>query len=341
MINVKSPCFILQLIDVVMKAIRVEAFGGPQVLQLKEVPIPKPADKQVLMKVKSVGVNPVETYIRAGAYANKPSLPFTPGKDCAGIVEAVGSDVSQFKPGDRVFTAVAVTGSYAEYTVVECDSVHDLSSLLSFQQGAALGTPYLTAYRGLFHKGGAKPGETVLVHGASGGVGIAAVQLAKIRGLTVIGTAGTDEGMECVKKAGAHFVFNHRQTDYMKQIVEVANGGTGPDLIFENAAHINLGKDLEILAPFGRVIVVGSRGPIQVNPRDTMRNESSVIGVMLFKATKEELKESHAAIQSGMEAGWLRPIVGKEFTLGQAAAAHEEIISGSGALGKLVLNVDN
>ena len=323
-----------------MKAIRVEAFGGPQVLQLKEVPIPKPAAKQVLMKVKSVGVNPVETYIRAGAYANKPSLPFTPGKDCAGIVEAVGSDVRQFKSGDRVFTAVAVTGSYAEYAVVDCDSVHDLSSSLSFQQGAALGTPYLTAYRGLFHKGGAKPGDTVLVHGASGGVGIAAVQLAKIRGLTVIGTAGTDEGMECVKRAGAHFVFNHRQTDYVKKIVEVANGGTGPNLIFENAAHINLGKDLEILAPFGRVIVVGSRGPIQINPRDTMRNESSVIGVMLFKATKEELQESHAAIQAGMEAGWLRPIVGKEFTLGQAAVAHEEIINGPGALGKLVLNVD-
>lgn len=332
--------FILQLIDAAMKAIRVEAFGGPQVLQLKEVPIPKPAANQVLMKVKSVGVNPVETYIRAGAYANKPSLPFTPGKDCAGIVEAVGSDVSQFKSGDRVFTAIAVTGSYAQYAVVDCDSVHNLSSSLSFQQGAALGTPYLTAYRGLFHKGGAKPGETVLVHGASGGVGIAAVQLAKIRGLTVIGTAGTDKGMECVKKAGARFVFNHHQTDYMKQVVEVANGGIGPDLIFENAAHTNLGKDLEILAPFGRVVVVGSRGPIQVNPRDTMRNESSVIGVMLFKATKEELKESHAAIQSGMEAGWLRPIVGKEFTLGQAAAAHEDIINGPGALGKLVLNVD-
>ena len=321
-----------------MKAIRVEAFGGPQVLQLKEVPVPQPAANQVLMKVKSVGVNPVETYIRAGAYANKPNLPFTPGKDCAGVVEAVGSDITQFKPGDHVFTASALTGSYAEYTIVNCDSAYNLSSSLSFQQGAALGTPYLTAYRGLFHKGWAKPGGTVLVHGASGGVGIAAVQFARIRGLTVVGTAGTDEGMECVKKAGAHFVFNHRQTDYMKQVVEATNG-TGPDLIFENAAHINLGKDLEILAPFGRVVVVGSRGPIQVNPRDTMRNESSVIGVMLFKASREELKESHAAIQAGMEAGWLRPIVGKEFSLAQAATAHEDIINGHGAIGKLVLNV--
>lgn len=321
-----------------MKAIRVEAFGGPQALQLKEVPVPKPAANQVLMEIKSVGVNPVETYIRAGAYANKPSLPFTPGKDCAGVVEEVGRDVDQFKLGDRVFTAHALTGSYAEYTVVDCNSIHNLSSSLSFQQGAALGTPYLTAYRGLFHKGGAKPGETVLVHGASGGVGVAAVQFARINGLTVIGTAGTDKGMECVKKAGAHFVFNHHQTDYMKQIVEVTNRA-GPDLIFENAAHINLGKDLEILAPFGRVIVVGSRGPIEVNPRDTMRNESSVIGVMLFKANKEELKESHAAIQAGMEAGWLRPIVGKEFSLAQASTAHEDIINGHGAVGKMVLNV--
>ena len=331
-------CFILQLINAVMKAIRVEAFGGPEVLQIKQVDVPKPAANQVLMKVKSVGVNPVETYIRAGAYANKPSLPFTPGKDCAGIIEVVGSDVSKFKAGDRVFTARALTGSYAEYAIVDCDSVHNLSSSLSFQQGAALGTPYLTAYRGLFHKGGAKPGETILVHGASGGVGVAAVQFTRQRGLTVIGTAGTDEGMECVKKAGAHFVFNHRQPDYMKQIVEAING-VGPDLIFENAAHVNIGKDLEILAPFGRVVVVGSRGPIQVNPRDTMRNESSVTGVMLFKASREELKESHAAIQAGMEAGWLRPIVGKEFSLAQAAAAHEDIIKGRGAIGKLVLSI--
>ena len=331
-------CFILQLINAVMKAIRVEAFGGPEALQITQVDTPKPAANQVLMKVKSVGVNPMDTYIRAGAYADKPSLPFTPGKDCAGVVEVVGSDVSKFKAGDRVFTARALNGSYAEYAIVECDSVHNLSSSLSFQQGAALGIPYLTAYRGLFHKGGAKPGETILVHGASGGVGIAAVQFARQRGLTVIGTAGTDEGMECVKKAGAHFVFNHRQPDYMKQIVEAIDG-VGPDLIFENAAHINLGKDLEILAPFGRVVVVGSRGPIQVNPRDTMRNESSVTGMVLSNASREELKESHAAIQAGMEAGWLRPIVGKEFSLAQATAAHEDIINRQGAIGKLVLNV--
>ena len=321
-----------------MKAIRVEALGGPEVLQVKEVDMPKPAANQILMKVKSVGINPVETYVRAGAYPNKSGLPYTPGKDCAGVVEAVGNDVSQFKVGDRVFTARALTGSYAEYTTVDGDMAHNLSSLLSFQQGAALGIPYLTAYRGLFHKGGAKPGETVLVHGASGGVGMAAVQFAKVRGLTVIGTAGTDEGMECVRNAGAHFVFDHRQPDYVKQIVEATNGA-GPNLIFENAAHVNLGKDLEILAPFGRVVVVGSRGPIQVNPRDTMRNESCVTGVTLSTANREELKESYAAIQAGMEAGWLRPIVGKEFSLAQAAAAHEDIINGQGAFGKLVLNV--
>ena len=323
-----------------MKAIRVEAFGGPEVLQLREASMPKPAANQVLMKVKSVGVNPLDTYIRAGTYANKPSLPFIPGNDCAGVVEQVGGDVKQFKPDDHVFTSLALTGSYAQYTVANCDSVYPLSSLLSFQQGAALGIPYLTAYRGLFHKGKAKPGETVLVHGASGGCGIAAVQFAKIHGMTVIGTAGTDEGMECVKKAGAHFVFNHHHTDYIKQIVEIANGGAGPDLIFENAAHINLGNDLEILSPSGRVIVVGGRKAIQINPRDTMRNESSVTGLNLFKASKEELKESHATIQAGMEAGWLRPIVGKEFLLSQASAAHEEIINGHGAIGKMVLNVD-
>ena len=143
-----------------------------------------------------------------------------------------------------------------------------------------------------------------MVHGASGGVGIAAVQLAKMHGLTVIGTAGTDKGTECVKRAGADYVLNHREADYLKKIVEVT-GGVGPNLVFENVAHINLGKNLEILAPAGHVVVVGSRGPIEVNPRDTMRNESSVVGVMLFRATKDELAESHAAIQAGMKTGWL------------------------------------
>ena len=330
----------LQQASRVMKAIRVHKFGGPEVLKFEtDVPVPKVGDNDVLVRVRAVGVNPVETYIRSGAYARKPQLPFILGNDCAGVVEGVGSKVTSFKQGDHVFTSQSHSGTYAYLTVAPVTKVHPLHKGLSFEQGAALSTPYLTAYRALIVRAAARPGETVLVHGASGGVGVAAIQIARAFGMTVLGTAGTGEGTELVRKAGAHFVFSHRQDGYLDQIKE-ASGDNGVDVIIENAAHINLGNDLGLLARGGRVAVVGSRGPVEVNPRDTMSREAAVFGVMLFNSSEKELTEMHAAIQGGMEAGWLRPIVGKKFPLEKASEAHENIITGSGALGKMVLTVE-
>src|SRR5690242_14970623 len=154
-----------------MKAIRVNAFGGPEVLRLQDMPTPKPGPSEVLVRIHATGVNPVETYIRAGTYARLPELPYTPGNDGAGAVEQVGSDVTEFKPGDRVYTAGSISGTYAEFALCKKQQLHPLPANVSFAQGAAMGTPYATAYRGLFQRGHAKPGETVLVHGASGGVG--------------------------------------------------------------------------------------------------------------------------------------------------------------------------
>ncbi len=322
-----------------MKAIRVHKFGGPEVLKYEtDVSIPKFGSSDILVNVKAVGINPVETYIRAGTYARKPQLPFTPGNDCAGIVEEVGSNVTDFKKGDRVYTTQTLTGAYAEFTISPSNKVHILHSGLSFAQGAALSTPYLTAYRALFIRGAGKPGETVLVHGASGGVGVAAVQFARSCGMLVLGTAGTPEGIEIVKKAGAHFAFNHRSTDYLEDIKKAIKE-KAIDVIVENASHINLGKDLTLLAKGGRVAVVGSRGQVEINPRDTMAREASISGVMLSNSSEKEFKESYAAIWGGKEAGWLRPIIGKEFTLENACQAHADIISGGGALGKTVLTV--
>lgn len=323
-----------------MKAVRVHQFGGPEVLKYEtNVPVPKPGPSDVLINVKAVGINPVETYIRAGTYARKPPLPTILGSDCAGTVEQVGSDVTTFKPGDRVFTSKTNTGAYAEYTVSPAITVHPLPEALSFSQGAALPVPYFTAYRALFQRGFARPGETVLIHGASGGVGIAALQFARACGMKVFGTAGTSEGKRLVQKAGAHAVFNHREGGYLDEIKQEAGEG-GINVIVENAAHVNLGKDLPLLALGGRVAVVGSRGPIEINPRDTMSREATVSGVMLFNASPKELSEAHAAIQAGIETGWLRPIVGKEFPLEDAAKAHIDIINGSGALGKTVLTIE-
>lgn len=323
-----------------MKAVRIHQFGGPEVLKYEtDVAIPTPGPSDILIRVKSVGVNPVETYIRAGTYPRKPTLPAILGNDCAGIVEQTGSDVTTLKPGDRVFASKTSTGAYAEFTVSPSTNVHPLANALNFHEGAALPVPYFTAYRALFHRGLARPGETVLVHGASGGVGVAAIQFARAYGMKVFGTAGTMDGLKIVEKAGANAVFNHRKEDYLDEIKREA-GEEGINVIIENAAHINLGKDLQILANGGRVAVVGSRGPVEVNPRDAMSREAMISGVMLLNSSPNEFSEALAAIQAGIANGWLRPIVGKVFPLQDASKAHFDIIGGNGALGKTVLSLD-
>src|SRR5712692_8320918 len=174
-----------------MKAIQVHQFGGPEVLQLQEIPTPKPGPGQVLVRVHAAGVNPYDTYMRAGTYAIKPPLPYTPGSDAAGVIEAVGEGVKKVKPRDRVYTAKTITGAYAEYTLALEEQVHSLPAKVNFSQGAGVWVPYGTAYHALIHSAKAHASETVLVHGASGGVGSAAVQMARAMGLTVFGTAGT------------------------------------------------------------------------------------------------------------------------------------------------------
>ncbi|KAK1164113.1 quinone oxidoreductase-like isoform X1 [Acipenser oxyrinchus oxyrinchus] len=320
-----------------MRAVVVSEFGGPSVLQFQsDVPVPNPGLTQVLIRVHACGVNPVETYIRSGAYARKPNLPYTPGTDVAGEVEAVGKHVKTFKAGDRVFTSGTVTGGYAEYTIASEESVHPLPDNLNYKQGAAIGIPYFTAYRALFHKAHSKAGERVLIHGASGGVGMAACQIARAFGMKVLGTAGTCEGLNLALKNGAHQAFNHKEEGYIEKIKE-ATCGQGVNVIIEMLSNMNLNADLQLLSFGGRVIIVGCRGPIEINPRDTMAKETSIIGVSLFSATKEDRAESSASLFAGMEAGLLSPVIGPEYPLEQASQAHEEIISSSGALGKMVL----
>jgi NADPH:quinone reductase len=318
-----------------MKAIRVKEFGGPDVLRLEQVTAPKPAAGEVLVRIHASGVNPVETYIRAGKYARLPELPYTPGNDGAGVIEEVGADVREFKAGDRVYTAGSISGTYAEFALCRKEQIHPLPANVSFAQGAAIGTPYATAYRGLFQRAVAKPGETVLVHGASGGVGTAAVQLARARGLRVFGTAGSDEGLKLVREQGAHEMFDHRVSEHFEQVMKATNGH-GVDVIVEMLANVNLGKDLNILAKRGRVVVIGSRGPVEINPRDTMQRDADVRGMILPNTPPAEMASIHAALVAGLENGTLRPVIGKEFPLVEAAQAHQAVMK-SGALGKIVL----
>ena len=318
-----------------MKAIRVNEFGGPEVFRLEEVPTPRPGPGEVLVRIHAIGVNPVETYIRAGTYARLPKLPYTPGNDGAGVIEQIGDSVTEFKPGHRVYTSGSVSGTYAEFVLCKTEQVHPLPANVSFAQGAAVGTPYATAYRGLFQRAEARPGETVLVHGASGGVGIAAVQLARSRGLRVFGTAGSDEGRKLAREQGAHEVFDHRTPDHFEQVIN-ATGARGVDVIVELLANVNLGKDLTILAKGGRVAIIGSRGRVEIDPRDTMQRDVDLRGMVLPNASPADMVSIHAALVAGLENGTLRPVIGKEFPLGDAAQAHRAVME-AGALGKIVL----
>ncbi|MBI3891575.1 MAG: NADPH:quinone reductase [Candidatus Wallbacteria bacterium] len=318
-----------------MKAIQVTQFGGPEVLKLAEVPDPAAAAGQVVVRVEAAGVNPVDTYIRSGAYARKPPLPFTPGMDGAGVIESIGPGVTGRAAGERVYIAGCLSGTYAQKALCLEQQVHPLPQRVSYAQGAGVFVPYGTAWRALFFCARATPGETVLVHGASGGVGVAAVQLARAAGLTVFGTGGTEAGRELVRTQGAHHVLDHRAPGYLDELMKLT-GGRGVDIVLEMLANVNLAKDLEVLAPRGRVVVIGSRGAIPIDPRAAMTRDASIVGMALLNATPAELAIVHAALVAGLESGTLRPIVRQELPLGSAARAHGLVME-SGAQGKIVL----
>jgi NADPH2:quinone reductase len=318
-----------------MKAIRVNEFGAPEVMRLETVNDLIPGPWEVVVRVAAGGVNPVDTYIRAGFYRPDLKLPYTPGLDGAGTITAVGSAVKHRRVGERVYVAWNLSGTYAEQVLCREFQTHPLPEGISFAQGAAIGVPYGAAFRALFQRGRSLPGETVLVHGASGGVGIAALQLARAAGLRVIGTAGSEQGMELVRAEGAHHVLNHRTAGYLDELQELTCG-RGVDIILEMLANVNLGRDLQELTTGGRVVVIGSRGNVEINPRDMLSREAAVLGMTLYNATDKELASMHAAFAAGLANGTLRPVVSRELPLAEAAAAHHAVLEAS-TFGKIVL----
>ncbi len=321
-----------------MKAICVRETGAPDVMRLEELDKPVVSVESVLIKVSAAGVNPVDTYIRSGNYGSI-SLPYTPGMDAAGVVEEVGSGVTQFKPGDRVYTAGGQTGSYAEYMLCQQTQVHCLPENITFRQGAGVHVPYATAYHALFHKAGASPGERVLIHGASGGVGTAATQIAKAFGLEVTGTAGTEKGLELVQEQGARYTYDHTEDGYLDKAVEEATGGNGFDIILEMLANVNLDRDLDVVAKNGRIVVIGSRGPVEIDPRKAMGKNAAIIGMTIMNASEKETKSIHAALGAGLTNGTLNPFTDRAFPLDAAAQAHEAIME-PGSFGQIVLIPD-
>jgi NADPH2:quinone reductase len=317
-----------------MRAIEIQTFGEPKVMQLVEKNDPVPSTGEVLVRVYAAGVNPVETYIRAGTYPILPELPYTPGGNVAGVIEKCGQNSGEWKEGDRVYSSATLTGAYAEKCLCHADQIFRLPESLSFSQGASLGVPAATAWRGLFIRGGAIKGEKVLIHGASGSVGQAATQLAAGYGLEVFGTAGSSRGGAIIEKFGGKF-FNHNAPDYEKDLLASVTG-EGFDLILEMLANENLEKDLGLLAPGGRVVVIGSRGRIEIDPRAIMGKETDIRGLAVFKATPEETRATHQGLAKAIDDGHFFPAVSLEMQLSEAPRAHELVMK-DGNCGKIVL----
>ncbi|CAM9327422.1 unnamed protein product [Phaeothamnion confervicola] len=323
--------------EVKCQAIVVEKTGGPEVLQLKDVTLPAPWEGTLLVKLHAAGVNPVDTYIRGAleGYA-PPVLPYTPGIDGAGVVEAVGPGVKRLAVGDRVYVTGTFTGTYATKAICAEDRVQKLPENVSFAEGASLGIPMGTAYRAIVQKGHGRPGEKVLIHGASGQVGLSAVKMASDMGMAVFGTVGSSEGETLVRKAGAEKIYNHEAAGYAEEMTRDHPGGF--DMILEMLANVNLQRDLELLAKGGRVIVIGSRDDVTITPRLLMAKEASIIGILLLYVTPPEWVEIHAAITAGLKERRLVPVVDKELPLSEASKAHRDIINRpGGAKGNIVL----
>jgi NADPH2:quinone reductase len=320
-----------------VKAIRVHRQGGPEVLEIEDVPDPTPGPGTVLVRVRAAGVNPVETYRRSGRFGPVGEA-YTPGSDAGGVVEAVGAEdpnvKRRVKPGDRVYTSGSQSGTYAELALCKAEDVHPLPDHVSFAQGAAIGIPYATAWRALHQKARALPGEVVLVHGGSGGVGTAAIQIARAAGLTVIATGGTERGRALALEQGAHAVLDHAAPDYLAALPALT-GGRGVDVVLEMLANVNLANDAKLIAHGGRIVVIGSRATIEVDPRDLMTRDGIVSGMSLVNASREERRAIHAALLAGLENRTLRPIVGRELPLAEAPRAHEAVLEK--AHGKIVL----
>ena len=336
MLGSKTPVFASST----MRAVVVSKFGDPEVMEVRRnVPIPHPGANEALVKVAAVGVNPVDTYIRSGNYSRLPELPYIPGNDICGTVVSVGADVKKFKEGDRVASFMYCrSGGYAEYSAVNQDYLIHIPDDYDFHKGAAVGVPYFTAYKALFLRGNAKPTDTVLIHGASGGVGIACCQLARSQGMTVFGTAGTKDGLDLIDSLGVANAFNHRAEGYTEKIMKETNG-RGVDVIIEMLSNVNLNEDLKMLAAKGTVVVVGCRGTIDINPRLMMGKETKIQGVALGSTTKEEFAVMHRAIGAGLSHGWVKPHVGLVYSLNNVVQAHKDIIVNTGTKGKMILTV--
>ncbi len=322
-----------------MKAVRIHEYGGPEVLVYEDVPTPKPGPSQILVKVAAATVNPIDVAVRENRFPTPKDPPKTLGSDGAGVVESVGSEITSVRPGDRVsFSGLGIgsEGSYAEYALIAETQVVAIPDGLSFADAAALGMVFPAAYYGLVTRGALKQGETVLVQGASGGVGSASVQLAKALGARVLATASGPGAAELVKGLGAEAVIDFRTEDVAARVLELT-GDRGVDLVHELVISANLATDIELVAKGGRIVGTG-QGPgaeAAIPIGAAIGKDVSILFMNLGNAGRAGVAAIAREIAGMAAAGKVKPVIGTELPLAAARHAHE-LLEGD-HLGKIVL----
>ena len=326
-----------------MKALLCEAFGPIDTLVIKDIPSPVPGPKQLLVEVKAAAVNFPDALMVQGLYQVKPPLPFTPGAEISGIIKSVGAEVKHYKAGDRVI-ALTSTGGFAEECIVESAKAMPLPAGMDFDTGAALVLTYCTSLHGLKDCGHLKPGETLVVLGAAGGVGISAIEIGKAMGARVIAAASSDDKLELCRKVGADDTVNYR-TENLKDRINELTGGKGADVVYDPVGGPYTEPAVRALAWRGRLLIIGfAAGDIPKIPLNlALLKERSLIGVYWGDSTKHD-PAGHLAnlhqLHEWFAAGKIRPIVSERFPL---AAAKDAIasIANRQVKGKIVVIPNN
>ena len=320
-----------------MKLIQIAQNGGPEVLKIAEAPVPTPGPGQALIRIHAIGINYVDTYFRAGLY--KAALPFTPGNEAAGVVEAIGADVTELKPGDRVAYAMTL-GSYAEYTCVAASHLVPLPDNVDFTTAAAAMLQGMTAHYLTHSTFALKAGDKCLVHAAAGGAGRLIVQMAKMLGATVYGTVGSEEKARIAKSAGADEIIIYTRDDFAAEVKRITNG-KGVDVIYDSVAASTFLKGLDIIRPRGMMVLFGqSSGPVApfdpniLNPKGSLFLTRPTLAHYI--AERRELLWRAGDVLGWIAAGKLQLRIEKTYPLAEAPQAHRDLESRKMA-GKLLL----
>ncbi|HZS05465.1 MAG TPA: NADPH:quinone oxidoreductase family protein [Blastocatellia bacterium] len=324
-----------------MKAWRVNEWCEPEQMELAETPVPEPGPNEVRIRNRAAALNFYDILMIQGKYQVRPPLPFTPGTEVAGTVDAVGAEVTGFAVGDRV-QAIASTGGYAEYSIAPTGKTFRIPDAMSFDEAAAMIVVYQTSYFALKQRAELKPGEWLLVHAAAGGVGLSAMQIGKAMGARVIATAGSAEKLDFCLSQGAEHALNYREATWVDAVKKIT-GGRGADVIYDPVGGEVFDLSTKVIAPEGRLLVIGFAGGTipSIAANRILLKDMSVVGVFwggYCERHPDYLHETQADLFAMYEAGQIRPVVSQAYPLAEAPAALRAL-AGRKTWGKVVLTV--